>query len=526
MNGDHWHRIETVFAEALARPADAREKFLNDACAGEPSMRAELDSLLKAHLEHGSFLETASLDEPDGGKVHATPPLLPGTRLGAFEIVALLGAGGMGAVYHARDTRLDRGVALKVLTSRLDRHDAGRRRLEREAVAISRLTHPHICTLHDIARAPVPPGDVDVEFLVMELVRGETLAELIARGPLAVARALPYSIEMADALACAHGEGIVHRDLKPQNMMITPEGVKLLDFGLAEFTASKPGTADRPAMAGVPGTAQVYGARADSRREGRQPCRCVQPWPRRARNAQWQTGFRTADDSRNAAGDFERRRPAAARDRSRRAPADRGALPREGAGAAISVGIGSGSGFAIGACLGAFDCHRRHGGHEGPAPATMATPQRHAVGRPVSGRCPDRCPDRCLEMDRSPEPADHPAGQADKRRAAENRRPGHRRVTSVSVGAGRQNAVPCPSLDSGGDTTPVAIPFPNPGLDDISHSGSQLIVGSYVEPGPFPYWMVPLSGAPPRRVAIFGSRRASLAGRAPDRLRRSSRTCS
>ena len=115
-------------------------------------------------------------------------------------------------MYHARDTRLDRRVALKVLTSRLDGLDASPGRLEREAVAISRLTHPHICTLHDIARAPLPPGDVDVEFLVMELVRGETLADVIARGPLAIGSAVQHAIEMADALACAHGEGIVHRD--------------------------------------------------------------------------------------------------------------------------------------------------------------------------------------------------------------------------------------------------------------------------------------------------------------------------
>ena len=97
MNGDRWHRIETVFAEALARHADARDAFLNEACAGEPSMRAELDSLLKAHLEHGSFLESERPAEPDGENVPDPPPLLPGIRLGAFEIVALIGAGGMGA---------------------------------------------------------------------------------------------------------------------------------------------------------------------------------------------------------------------------------------------------------------------------------------------------------------------------------------------------------------------------------------------------------------------------------------------
>jgi eukaryotic-like serine/threonine-protein kinase len=160
-------------------------------------------------------------------------PLEPRSRLGPYEIESAIGAGGMGEVYRARDTRLDRVVAIKVLPSHLS-SDAGlRERFEREARAVSSLNHPHICTLHDVG------SEDGVDFLVMEYLEGETLAARIQKGPLALDEALRYGTQIADALEKAHREGVVHRDLKPGNVMITPSGAKLLDFGLAKHAGSR-----------------------------------------------------------------------------------------------------------------------------------------------------------------------------------------------------------------------------------------------------------------------------------------------
>lgn len=156
----------------------------------------------------------------------------PGARLGPYEIVSRLGAGGMGEVYRARDTRLDRSVALKVLPEAVARDEQARARFEREARAISALNHPNICTLFDVG------NDSGVAYLVMELVDGQTLAQALMRGPLPLRDVLRYAIEIAAALDRAHRAGIVHRDLKPANVMITKSGVKLLDFGLARRDAA------------------------------------------------------------------------------------------------------------------------------------------------------------------------------------------------------------------------------------------------------------------------------------------------
>src|SRR5687767_4638482 len=149
----------------------------------------------------------------------------PGTRLGPYEIEAPIGAGGMGEVYRARDTRLERVVAVKILSSTTEQFRA---RFEREAKAISSLAHPHICTLHDV-------GSQDgIDYIVMEHLEGETLADRLSRGPLPLEEALRYAIQIADALDKAHRRGITHRDLKPGNIMLTRTGAKLLDFGLAK----------------------------------------------------------------------------------------------------------------------------------------------------------------------------------------------------------------------------------------------------------------------------------------------------
>src|SRR5215831_16349775 len=164
--------------------------------------------------------------------------LSPGTKLGPYEIQSPLGAGGMGEVYRALDTRLDRAVAIKVLNSTVVSSPELKQRFEREARIISRLNHPHICTLHDV-------GHHDgTDFLVMEYLEGETLAQRLSKGSLARLDLLKIAIDVLDGLEQAHRAGVVHRDLKPGNVMLTKTGAKLLDFGLAKpaVASAAPGT--------------------------------------------------------------------------------------------------------------------------------------------------------------------------------------------------------------------------------------------------------------------------------------------
>jgi Tol biopolymer transport system component len=165
-----------------------------------------------------------------------------GTRLGPYEIVAPLGAGGMGEVYSAKDTRLERTVAVKVLPAHLSNNPDLRARFEREARTVSSLNHPHICTLHDVG------SEGGVDYLVMEHLEGETLEDRLKNGPLPLEQALRHGIEIADALDKAHRQGVIHRDLKPGNIMLTKAGAKLLDFGLAKTTA----TAATDALSSLP----------------------------------------------------------------------------------------------------------------------------------------------------------------------------------------------------------------------------------------------------------------------------------
>src|SRR5712691_5521545 len=154
--------------------------------------------------------------------------LTSGTKLGPYEIQSPLGAGGMGEVYKARDTRLDRTVAVKILPSHLSENPEAKQRFDREARTISSLNHPNICTLHDV-------GEQDgVDYLVMEYLEGETLADRLHKGPLPVDQVLKYGIEICEGLEKAHRSGVVHRDLKPGNIMLTKSGAKLMDFGLAK----------------------------------------------------------------------------------------------------------------------------------------------------------------------------------------------------------------------------------------------------------------------------------------------------
>jgi len=172
-----------------------------------------------------------------------------GSKLGPYEIQSRIGAGGMGEVWKALDTRLERSVAIKVLAGHLSASADVRQRFEREAKTISQLSHPHVCALHDVGR------DGEVDYLVMELLEGETLAERLVRGPLPLEQTLRYGSQIADALDKAHRQGIVHRDLKPGNVMLTKTGVKLLDFGLARSLPG--GGADDPSLTASPTQAHL-----------------------------------------------------------------------------------------------------------------------------------------------------------------------------------------------------------------------------------------------------------------------------
>src|SRR6476659_3745150 len=200
-------------------------------------------------------------------------PLVAGARLGPYEIIAPLGAGGMGEVYRARDTRLERDVAIKILPARLSGDPAALTRFEREAKSVAALSHPSILAIFDVGTAD------GVSYAVMELLTGETLRARLADGPLPVRKALDYAIQISNGLGAAHQKGIVHRDLKPENLFLTNEGrVKILDFGLAR-QSGLPDTADAnsPTVAGStePGTVlgtvgymspdQVRGFSADAR---------------------------------------------------------------------------------------------------------------------------------------------------------------------------------------------------------------------------------------------------------------------
>src|SRR5712692_8709828 len=193
-------------------------------------------------LEIAASAEICRLSRPDGGvrkqeyNSAENMPLAAGTRLGPYEVLSPAGAGGMGEVYRARDTRLGRIVAIKVLPSALAQNVELRRRFEQEARSISKLSHPHICTLYDIGNHD---GTV---FLVLEYLEGETLDQRLRRGPLPSEQVVQYGLQIAEALDKAHREGITHRDLKPGNIMLTKSGIKLVDFGLAKFkTSSFPG---------------------------------------------------------------------------------------------------------------------------------------------------------------------------------------------------------------------------------------------------------------------------------------------
>jgi serine/threonine protein kinase/Tol biopolymer transport system component len=236
MTPDRWQRIEQVFHAALEYAPEARATFLNSACQGDVELRDRIEALLAAHQAAAGFIEEAPLAgaiSAIASQSEASPrgssKSLIGRRIAHYEIQSLLGAGGMGEVYLARDLNLARPVAIKILPWQFTEDAAHVRRFEREARSASALNNPNIITIHEIGQ------EDGLHFMATEFIAGRTLRERLANGALPVREVIDLAVQIATALAAAHSAGIIHRDIKPENVMVRPDGlVKVLDFGLAK----------------------------------------------------------------------------------------------------------------------------------------------------------------------------------------------------------------------------------------------------------------------------------------------------
>jgi serine/threonine protein kinase/Tol biopolymer transport system component len=229
-NSDKWERIHEIFHAALDRPPGMRAAFVQEECAGDDSLRHEVDSLLSAHDNAGVFLESGLADIDIRKLTDQTRGNIAGRHVGPYELLGLIGRGGMGEVYRAKDSRLDRHVAMKFLFADSWQDERRLEYFEREARLASALNHPNIVAIYDIGPSEFGP------FIAMELVDGTTLREILKGEPLPLKKLLQLAAQVADGLAAAHAAGIFHRDLKPENLMVSKDGfVKILDFGLAKL---------------------------------------------------------------------------------------------------------------------------------------------------------------------------------------------------------------------------------------------------------------------------------------------------
>ena len=233
MTPERWQQVERLYHQALEREASQRAAFLTQACRGDDELRGEVESLL-AQEDGASLLEKPALEVAakalggDGG------PSLLGRQIGGYQVISLLGAGGMGEVYEARDGKLGRKVAIKILPASFANDAERLARFQREARMLAALNHPNIATIYGLEESD------GVHYLVMELVPGENLAQRVSKGALPVEEALKVAGQIAEGLEAAHEKGVIHRDLKPANVKVTPEGrVKVLDFGLAKAFAGE-----------------------------------------------------------------------------------------------------------------------------------------------------------------------------------------------------------------------------------------------------------------------------------------------
>lgn len=255
---EHWRRVEEVYASVVERHASDRAAALDAACAGDEVLRADVESLLSWTPAAAAFIETPAIEIVADDIERGFDDGLLGTQLGAYVVGEWIGSGGMGDVYRARDVQLRRDVALKILPGvhgDVGPHaDARIARFTREAQVLASLNHPNVAAIYGFVEGQATTGDDvrPVYALALELVEGPTLAERIARGPLAVNEALPIARQIADGLEAAHALGVIHRDLKPANIKLRPDGrVKILDFGLAKAIDARiaaPETGDATAL--------------------------------------------------------------------------------------------------------------------------------------------------------------------------------------------------------------------------------------------------------------------------------------
>ena len=245
----HWRQIEEISESALERPPGDREAFLREACGGDEEVRHEIEAVLANIARAEMFLEQPVAAVAAQVLETSTDAVLTGGRLNALAMGPLIGIGGMGQVYRARDSELDRDVAVKVLLPEFAR-DADRvARFAREARVLATLNHPNIAQIHGFEKSDAATA------IIMELVEGETLTQRIARGPSAMSEMLSIARQIAEALEAAHDQGVIHRDLKPANIKVRPDGtVKVLDFGLAKSVQHAASEGDECMKSGDPST--------------------------------------------------------------------------------------------------------------------------------------------------------------------------------------------------------------------------------------------------------------------------------
>ena len=233
MKPERWQQIDTLLQAVVGRPLAEREARLDEACADDKSLRQAVESFLSFREKAESFLEGLALEDAAAMFCEDEVELTKGQLIGSYRIETQLGAGGMGEVYLAEDTKLDRKVAIKFLPSYLEHDELAKQRLIREAKAAAKLDHPNICAVYEVKE------EADRCFIVMQYVAGGTLGDRIKNQKLDLCEALDICIQVVEALAEAHSRGIIHRDVKPGNIMLTARRhVKVLDFGLAKFVGS------------------------------------------------------------------------------------------------------------------------------------------------------------------------------------------------------------------------------------------------------------------------------------------------
>jgi serine/threonine protein kinase/TolB-like protein len=230
MATEKWQKVKEVFDAALRQEPDVRQNYINEACGHDKDLLSEVESLVSSFDKVDGFLETPAVAQFADIIESDTKTLEAGTRFGHYELIEQIGAGGMGEVYLAKDKKLDRKVAVKILNDNFSQHESNLQRFIREAKSASALNHPNILVIHEIGEAG------EAHYIVSEFIEGRTLREVLIQSQMSLGEILDVAIQIASALSAAHGAHLVHRDIKPENVMVRPDGyVKVLDFGLAKL---------------------------------------------------------------------------------------------------------------------------------------------------------------------------------------------------------------------------------------------------------------------------------------------------